>query len=365
MIKNQTFNKSNIFEESKWNAFDTDDLSFNVQSIPSNIKIPFGSFNPTNIEPITSNNNIPLFPSMSDIPKLSSTNISAVSSNIKIPYNNVDSFNSASITEPLPSNNNITPIKIISRHYIPTNKITKEHIKSIIGNRNGFNEDRICKTRTDMENLKLQFSEFARDRIKKDYCNYVCSKFGWNICTFKGLKENLKGMIWNDDLAKDLYDLTYKRFYTPTYYHWDKNIEHEFCQTNGYEYDGESNNEKGCLAILATSIKNDLNKQIRSVTKQFLGYEVRRRADNNINSDKLKRKRYGHDFNINFVKISNNDNLNRKENLQNLVMELKEKLANAEKELSERNEPKISEYFYINVMLFIIIIYTTDIKTFV
>ena len=88
-----------------------------------------------------------------------------------------------------------------------------------------------------------------------------------------------------------------------------------------------------------------MNKQLRSVTKRFLGHEVRRRADNNITSDKMKRNRYGHDFNLNFVKISDNDNINGKDYLQSLVMELKEKLSNAEKELSKRNEPKVSDYF--------------------
>ena len=339
MIKSQTNNECNIIEESKCNPFDSESNYLK--------EFKFESFNSTNIESIPSNSNIPFLPSMITTSKLSSSNISPIST---MKQNNIDSFNS------IIANNNIPlvpPIKIISRHYIPTNKITKEHILTVIGKRNEFNEDRICRTQTDMKNLKLQFSEFARERIKKDYCNYVNSKFGWNTRTFRGLKEYLKGMNWTDDLAKDIYDLTYKRFFSPTYYHWDKKIENEFCKTNGYEYEGESNNEKGCLAILATSIKNDLNKQLRSVTKRFLGHEVRRRADNNITSDKMKRNRYGHDFNLNFVKISDNDNINGKDYLQSLVMELKVKLSNAEKELSKRNEPKVSDYLCISVILFI------------
>ena len=197
------------------------------------------------------------------------------------------------------------------------------------------------KTQKDIKLLKYAFTEVAQNEIKKGYCEYISTHFNWQTCSFKGLKEKLKTFKWNEDLARKLYDLMYGIFFSPSYHNWDRKIEKDFLEKHGYQYDKKNPDVKGCFAILATSIKNDLNKQLHKLTKIHHNHEVIRRSDNNSKSDNNKRKRYGHGYNAIFERSLKPVNYRKKSNLEHLVQELKEKLANAEQELQRRSENQV------------------------
>ena len=140
-----------------------------------------------------------------------------------------------------------------------------------------------------MRSLKRSFKEAAREVIETSYINKV-NKMGWCIHEKQKIlnKSQMYTYIKSNDLneeklMRDLWELQYERFRNEDS-ELIQSFVNQFMTENYmvYQDDGEEKKKSGsgCFEVIAISIKNDINKQIRGITKESYKWIIRQRYDN-------------------------------------------------------------------------------------
>ena len=137
--------------------------------------------------------------------------------------------------------------------------------------------------------MKRFFKQSARSVIEKSYVE-AANDLGW--CRADKQKILNKGQMFGFikstnmeemNLMKDLWELQYERFRKydgeliksfVSKYMDENNIVYE------EEFDGNRKTGSGCMEVIATSIKTDINKQIRGITKERYKWVVKERHEN-------------------------------------------------------------------------------------
>ena len=107
--------------------------------------------------------------------------------------------------------------------------------------------------------------------------------------SIRDVKDYIKGE-WTTKLQEDLYEMRYMCFFGPTCYKWDILLDNEFRAHMNIEYINDDGSEKGCFAIVTTTLKNDINKQLRNLMINHHHQFVRRRSVSHPKDDHDKRK---------------------------------------------------------------------------
>ena len=140
-----------------------------------------------------------------------------------------------------------------------------------------------------MKQLKRSFKLCARDVIEKSYIN-AANKLGWcneskqdilnKSQLFKYIKSNC---LCEEDLMRHLWMLQYERFRKEDSGLIQKFV-NNYMKENNIQYkddeDAKKKKSSGCMEVIAISIKTDINKQIRSITKERYKWIIKERHDN-------------------------------------------------------------------------------------
>ena len=245
-------------------------------------------------------------------------------------------------------NNGIT---YIPKDYLPRDKVNESHIVSIIGSRYKHRPDKVKSEIVKCQQMKNQFLDYARKDILKGY--FECTKsLGWKVAgqdltSFALIKKYIASCTWDEKLQKDLHFLQYKRFKVDIRYHrWDYKLSDDFCKYHKIEFldesmsqndlqrDGKKEQLRPCFVVIATNVKNDYNKKLRSMCEDIHGACIKERKDNI--DDKLENNKITRHFHWNegFVctkPVRKGQVVDDKETIENL----KKEVARLKNEISE------------------------------
>ena len=187
-------------------------------------------------------------------------------------------------------------VTYITKDYLPRDKVTKEHIISIIGTRYTYDTNMVELEMAKCQLMKSKFLRFSRNEIVKGYVK-VAGNLGWKlegqpITKMSHLYEYIQIQKWDEKLRKELHFLQYKRFKVDALFvRWDRTLAEKFCKIHNIvikDDDGIERSEiedkrrgitRECFLSLATMIKNDYNKKLRIVCEKVHGGSIKERAD--------------------------------------------------------------------------------------
>ena len=179
-------------------------------------------------------------------------------------------------------------ITTIKRNYLPRDVVNEKHVIQVFKNYE-YKRDLIEQEIKKMKTLKRSFKQSARNVIEKSYVE-AANDLGWCRADKQKIlnKGQMFGFIKSNNmeemnLMRDLWDLQYERFRKydgeliksfVTKYMDDNNIVYE------ENLDGNRKTGSGCMEVIATAIKTDINKQIRGITKERYKWVVKERHEN-------------------------------------------------------------------------------------
>ena len=187
-------------------------------------------------------------------------------------------------------------ITTIKRNYLPRDVVNEKHVIQVF-NKYEYKPVLINEEIQKMRTLKRSFKQSARSVIEKSYVK-AANDLGW--CRADQQKILNKGQMFSFikstcmeeiNLMRDLWELQYERFRK-----YDsgliKSFVSKYMDDNKIVYedkfDGNRKTGSGCMEVIATSIKTDINKQIRGITKERYKWVVKERHENG--GKKLKEK---------------------------------------------------------------------------
>ena len=161
--------------------------------------------------------------------------------------------------------------------------VNEKHIIQVF-NKYEYKPVLINKEIQKMRTLKRSFKQSARSVIEKSYVK-AANDLGW--CRDDQQKILNKGQMFSFikstnmeelNLMRDLWELQYKRFRK-----YDsgliKSFVSKYMDDNKIVYEDKFDEKRktgsGCMEVIATSIKTDINKQIRGITKERYRWVVK------------------------------------------------------------------------------------------
>ena len=252
-------------------------------------------------------------------------------------------------------------ITTIKRNYLPRDVVNEKHVIQVFKNYE-YKRDLIEQEIKKMKTLKRSFKQSARNVIEKSYVE-AANDLGWCRADKQKIlnKGQMFGFIKSNNmeemnLMRDLWDLQYERFRRydgeliksfVTKYMDDNNIVYE------ENLDGNRKTGSGCMEVIATAIKTDINKQIRGITKERYKWVVKERHENggknlrekDITPEERFRKsiHYFPDYITQSELYGRNDcpSVNKNENIDNVTKKIIE-LQNEIKFLQAQNKGLVS-----------------------
>ena len=179
-------------------------------------------------------------------------------------------------------------ITTIKRNYLPRDVVNEKHVIQVFKNYE-YKPIMIQQEIQKMRTLKSSFKQSARGVIEKSYVE-AANDLGW--CRADKQKILNKGQMFGFikstnmeemSLMRDLWELQYERFRKydgeliksfVSKYMDDNKIVYE------QDFDGNRKTGSGCMEVIATSIKTDINKQIRGITKERYKWVIKERHEN-------------------------------------------------------------------------------------
>ena len=195
-----------------------------------------------------------------------------------------------------PSPFNSLQVTYITKDYLPRDKVTKEHIISIIGARSKNDHVMINLEMGKCQLMKSKFLRYSRHEIVQGYVK-VAGNMGWKlngqqITRMAEVYEYIQMHEWNEKLQKELHFLQYKRFKVDALFvRWDKTIAETFCKNHNIMIKDDDATEQSvtekkrrgitreCFLTLASMVKNDYNKKLRMSCEKAHGASIKERAD--------------------------------------------------------------------------------------
>ena len=176
--------------------------------------------------------------------------------------------------------------KIILSNYLLVNKMDIQHVGNVFPGML-YNNGRLEKELNLMNTMKSQLISYAKQHLRKLYVQ-SCKERQWRMnpgdkdpTTFDHLKSCIIKCDMAEDILKtDLEYISYGAFSTSTaHINYEMRIARDFMQTYKVRY-SENHVRNGCLERIVVSLKNDMNKQLRDITKTHHGWIIKKRSEN-------------------------------------------------------------------------------------